>query len=94
MLFRSPPSDSDKVNSFLQLVDEKSQNASKMSAIASNYVFFASTYASVSFLEGIGKVFASRKMQMTFLVMGAIVFSATTIVLFLTMPIAPINISL
>ena len=86
--------DSDKVNSFLQLVDEKSQNASKMSAIASNYVFFASMYASVSFLEGIGRVFASRKMQMIFLVMGAIVFSATTIVLFLTMPIAPINISL
>jgi len=64
-----------------------------MSATASNYVFFISMYASVSFLEGIGRVFASKKMQMIFLVMGAVVFSATTIVLFLTMPIAPINIS-
>ncbi len=87
-------SDSEKVNSFLQLADEKSQNADKMSATASNYVFFISMYASVSFLEGIGRVFASKKTQMIFLVMGAIVFSATTIVLVLTMPIAPVNISL
>ncbi|MBI3622643.1 hypothetical protein HY212_01000 [Candidatus Pacearchaeota archaeon] len=87
-------SDSEKVNSFLQIVDEKSQNASKMSSIASNYVFFTSMYASVSFLEGIGRVFASRKMQFIFLVMGAIVFSATTIVMFGTMPIYPGNFSL
>jgi len=87
-------SESEKVNSFLQLADEKSQNADKISATASNYVFFTSMYASVSFLEGIGRVFASKKMQMIFLVMGAIIFSATTIVLFLTMPIAPVNISL
>ena len=87
-------SDSDKVMSFLQLADEKSQNANTMSAIASNYVFFTSMYAGVSFLEGIGKVFSSRKMQMIFLVMGGIVFSATSIVLFLTMPIFPGNFSL
>ena len=90
----SLPLDSDKVNSFLQLADEKSQNADKMSSIASNYVFFTSLYASVSFLEGIGRVFASKKMQSIFLVMGAIVFSATTIVMFATMPIYPGNFSL
>ena len=88
------PLDSEKVNSFLQLADEKSQNADKFSAIASNYVFFTTIYASVSFLEGIGRVFASKKMQLIFLLMGAAFFSVTTIVLFLTMPIAPINISL
>ena len=103
MLFRSTPFDMpeyplpldfEKVNSLLQLADEKSQNADKMSAIASNYVFFTTIYASVSFLEGIGRVFASKKTQIIFLVMGAAVFSATTIVLFLTMPIFPVNISL
>ncbi len=87
-------SDSDKVNSFLQIVDEKSQNASQMSSIASNYVFFTSMYASVSFLEGIGRVFASKKMQTIFLVMGAIVFCGTTVVMFGTMPIYPGNFSL
>jgi len=87
-------SDSEKANSFLQLVDEKSQNANKMSSIASNYVFFTSMYASVSFLEGIGRVFASRKMQGLFLVMGAMVFSGTTIVMFAAMPIYPGNFSL
>ena len=44
------PSDSKKVNDLLMLADEKSQNADKMSAIASNYVFFTTIYASVSFL--------------------------------------------
>lgn len=87
-------SDSEKLDNLLQLVDEKSQNADKMSATASNYVFFTSMYASVSFLAGIGRVFASKKMQMIFLVMGATVFSATTMVLFLTMPIASSNVSL
>lgn len=87
-------SDSDKVNSFLQLADEKSQNADTMSAIASNYVFFTSMYAGVSFIEGIGRVFGSRKMQMIFLVMGGIAFSVTSIVLFLSMPIFPGNFSL
>jgi hypothetical protein len=82
------------VNSFLQLADEKSQNADKMSATASNYVFFTTMYSSVSFLAGIGRVFASKKMQMILLVMGVLVFSATSMVLFLTMPIAPVNISL
>lgn len=77
---------SEKTNSFLQLADEKAQNASKMSSIASNYVFFTSMYASVSFLAGIGRVFASRKMQVLFLVIGAIVFSATTTVMFATIP--------
>lgn len=87
-------SDSKKVNSFLQLADEKSQNADKMSSIASNYVFFISMYASVSFLEGIGRVFASRKIQVLFLAMGAVVFSAATIVMFATMPAYPGNFSL
>lgn len=87
-------SDSEKANSFLQVVDEKSQNANKMSSIASNYVFFTSMYASVSFLEGIGRVFASRKMQGLFLVMGAMVFSGTTIFMFAAMPIYPGNFSL
>jgi len=87
-------SDSEKVNSFLHIVDEKSQNASQMSSIASNYVFFTSMYASVSFLEGIGRVFASKKMQTIFLVMGAMVFSATTIVMFGSMLIYPGNFSL
>ena len=87
-------SDSEKVNSLLQLADEKSQNADRMSAIASNYVFFTTIYASVSFLEGIGRVFASKKIQIIFLLMGAVAFSATSIVLFLTMPIAPINLAL
>ena len=87
-------SDYEKANSFLQMADEKSQNASMMSSIASNYVFFISMYASVSFLEGIGRVFASKKMQMIFLAMGAILFSGTTIVMFGTMPTYPGNFSL
>ncbi len=88
------PLDSDKVQGFLQTADEKSQNADSMSSIASNYVFFTSLYASVSFLEGIGRVFASKKMQSIFLVMGAIIFSATTIVMFTTVPTYPGNFSL
>ncbi|MGI0047723.1 MAG: hypothetical protein ACREBB_11140, partial [Nitrosotalea sp.] len=52
-------SDSQNASNFLQIVDQKSQNADKMSSIASNYVFFTTMYASVSFLEGIGRVFAS-----------------------------------
>ena len=87
-------SDSDKVQSFLALADEKSQNADRMSLIASNYVFFTTLYASISFLEGIGRVFVAKKMQMIFLVMGAVFFSGTTIALFLTMPIAPFHLSL
>ncbi|MGB6464496.1 MAG: hypothetical protein WA799_00310 [Nitrosotalea sp.] len=78
---------SSTVNSFLQLADEKSQNADRMSSIASNYVFFTTMYASISFLEGIGRVFASKKMQMIFLVMGAVFLSVTTTVMFSTMPI-------
>jgi len=81
------PLNSDKVNSFLQLADEKSQNAEKMSSIASNYVFFTTMYASISFLVGIGRVFASKKTQLIFLVMGAVFFSVTTTVLFSTMPL-------
>lgn len=88
------PLDSDKVRGFLQTADEKSQNADSMSSIASNYVFFTSLYASVSFLEGIGRVFASKKMQTIFLVMGAIIFSATTIAMFATIPTYPGNFSL
>ncbi len=88
------PLDSDKVQGFLQTADEKSQNADSMSSIASNYVFFTSLYASVSFLEGIGRVFASKKIQGIFLVMGAIIFSATTITMFTTVPTYPGNFSL
>lgn len=88
------PLNSDKVQGFLQTADEKSQNADSMSSIASNYVFFTSLYASVSFLEGIGRVFASKKMQSIFLVMGAILFSATMIVMFTTVPTYPGNFSL
>jgi len=88
------PLDSDKVQGFLLTADEKSQNADSMSSIASNYVFFTSLYASVSFLEGIGRVFASKKMQTIFLVMGAIVFAATTIAMFGTVPTYPGNFSL
>jgi hypothetical protein len=88
------PSDSDKVNSFLQLADEKSQNADKMSSIASNYVFFTTMYASISFLEGIGRVFASKKTQLIFLIMGAVFFSVTTTVMFSIMPIYSNSISL
>ena len=88
------PLDSDKVQGFLQTADEKSQNTDSMSSIASNYVFFTSLYASVSFLEGIGRVFASKKMQSIFLVMGVIVFSATTIVMFTTVPTYPGNFTL
>lgn len=88
------PLDSNNVKRFLQVVDEKSQNANEMSSIASNYVFFTSMYASVSFLEGIGRVFVSKKMQAIFLAMGAILFCATTIVMFITVPIYPGNFSL
>lgn len=86
--------DSDKVNNFLQIADEKSQNADNMSSIASNYVFSTAMYASVSFLVGIGRVFASKKMQVIFLVMGAIVFSTATVVMFATIPSYPGNFSL
>lgn len=85
------PSDNEKVISFLQIADEKSQNADKMSNIASNYVYFTTLFASISFLEGIGKVFASKKMQMIFLVMGGIFFVIIATVLFLTLPIYSTN---
>ncbi|MHB8546767.1 MAG: hypothetical protein ACYDAJ_08380 [Nitrosotalea sp.] len=85
------PLDSGKVQGFLQTADEKSQNANNMSSIASNYVFFTSMYASVSFLVGIGRVFASKKMQVIFLVMGIMLFSTTTAVMFATVPAYPGN---
>jgi hypothetical protein len=88
------PLDSGKVQSFLQTADEKSQNANNMSSIASNYVFFTSMYASVSFLVGIGRVFASKKMQAIFLIMGIIIFSTTTAIMFATVPAYPGNFSL
>ena len=89
-----PLLDSDKIQDFLHTADEKSQNADNMSSIASNYVFFTAMYASVSFLVGIGRVFASKKMQSIFLVMGTIVFSMTTVVMFVTIPAYPGNFSL
>ena len=88
------PSDNEKVLDFLQVADEKSQNADKMSGIASNYVYFTTMYASISFLEGIGRVFASKKMQLTFLIMGAVFFVIITAALFLTLPSYSTNISL
>ena len=85
------PSDSEKANNFLKIADEKSENADKISTIASSYVFFTTVYAGISFLEGIGRVFPSKKIQMVFLIMGIILFSVTTIILFITMPIAPLH---
>ena len=86
------PDNSEMANSFLSLAEEKSQNADRISSIASNYVLFTTTYAGISFLEGIGRVFPSKKIQMIFLIMGIVLFSIITIILFLTMPIAPIHI--
>lgn len=83
--------DSTKAIEFLQLANEKSQNASDMSTIASNYVFFTTIFASVSFLAGIGRVFPSKKTQLIFLIMGIVLFSATTVILFATLPIASIQ---
>lgn len=88
------PADNEKVISFLQLADEKSQNADKMSSIASNYVYFTTMYASISFLEGIGRVFASKKMQTIFLTMGIVIFIIITAVLFLTLPVYSANVLL
>ena len=86
------PDNSKAVNSFLNLAEEKSQNADRMSGIASKYVFFTTVYAGISFLEGIGRVFPSKKIQTVFLIMGIVMFSVTTIILFLTLPIAPFSI--
>jgi len=83
--------DPTKATEFLQLANEKSQNASNMSTIASNYVFFTTMFASVSFLAGIGRVFPSKKMQLIFLIMGIVLFSATTGILFATLPITSIS---
>ena len=83
--------DSTKATEFLQRANEKSQSASNMSTIASNYVFFTTIFASVSFLEGIGRVFPSKKMQLIFLIMGIVLFSVTTIILFTVLPIANIH---
>ncbi|MGI0056896.1 MAG: hypothetical protein ACREAK_05925 [Nitrosarchaeum sp.] len=86
------PDNSKAINSFLNLAEEKSQNADRMSTIASNYVFFTTIYAGISFLEGIGRVFPSKKIQTVFLIMGIVMFSVATIILFLTLPIAPFSI--
>ena len=84
--------DSEKANDLLKTIDEKSENADKISTIASSYVFFTTIYAGISFLEGIGRVFPSKKIQVVFLVMGIVLFSITTIILFITMPITPLHI--
>ena len=86
------PDNSKVANGFLNLAEEKSQNASKISDIASNYVFFTTIYAGISFLEGIGRVFPPKKIQKTFLIMGIVMLSITTVILFLTLPIAPFSI--
>lgn len=72
----------------LQLFDEKSKNASNMRIIASSYVFFTTLFAGVSFLVGVGRVFPTRKIQRIFLIMGIVLFSVTTAIVFATLPIA------
>ncbi len=79
-----------KAEESLKIAEEKSQNANRMSIIASNYVFFTTIYAGISFFEGIGRVFPAKNIQMIFLIFGIILFSVTTMILFMTMPIAPI----
>ena len=80
----------EKAAESLKIADEKSQNADRISIIASNYVFFTTIYAGISFFEGIGRVFPAENIQMIFLIFGIMLFSVTTIILFITMPIAPI----
>ena len=74
---------------FLKIAEEKSQNADRFSTIASNYVFFTTIYAGISFLEGIWRVFPTKNIQAIFLIFGVILFSVTTMILFMTMPVAP-----
>ena len=79
-----------KAEESLKIAEEKSQNADRISIIASNYVFFTTIYAGISFLEGIGRVFPTKNIQTIFLMLGIILFSITTMILFMTMPIAPL----
>lgn len=79
-----------KAEESLKIAEEKSQNADRISIIASNYVFFTTIYAGISFLEGIGRVFPTKNIQMIFLLLGIILFAVTTMILFMTMPLAPI----
>ena len=78
-----------KAAEFLKIAEEKSQNADRFSTIASNYVFFTTIYAGISFLEGIGRVFPTKNIQAIFLIFGVILFSVTTMILFMIMPVAP-----
>jgi hypothetical protein len=80
--------ESKKAIEFLQSFDEKSQNASNMRIVASNYVFFTTLFAGVSFLVGVGRVYPSKKLQRIFLIMGIVLFSVTTGIVFATLPIA------
>jgi len=80
--------ESEKALEFLQVFEEKSKNASDMRIIASNYVFFTTIFAGVSFLVGVGRVFPTKKIQRIFLIMGIVLFSVTTGIVFATLPIA------
>lgn len=75
----------------LRQSEDTSNRAVEISAIASNYVFFTTIYASVSFLVGIGRVFPSSKTQRIFLIMGGAMFFVTTLILFMVMPITSIH---
>ena len=86
------PANSETASSLLSLAEEKSAGADRLSSIASSYVLFTTVYSGISFLEGIGRVFPSRQIQKIFLVMGIVLFSITTVILFLSMPIAPFHI--
>lgn len=80
--------ESEKSLEFLMIFEEKSKNASNMRIIASNYVFFTTLFAGVSFLVGVGRVFPTKKIQQIFLIMGIVLFSITTCIVFATLPIA------
>lgn len=80
--------ESKKAIDSLQLFDAKSKNASNMRIIASDYVFFTTLFAGVSFLVGVGRVFPTKKIQRTFLIMGIVLFSIITGIVFTLLPIA------
>ena len=79
--------ESKKAIEFLQSFDEKSQNANNMRITASNYVFFTTIFSGVLFLVGLGRVHPSKKLERILLIMGAVLFSVTTGIVFATLPI-------
>jgi hypothetical protein len=79
--------ESKKAIEFLQSFDEKSKNANDMRITASNYVFFTTIFSGVLFLVGLGKVHPSKKLERILLIMGIVLFSVTTAIVFATLPI-------